>query len=94
MPEALVVQMPIIRGMCKLGIVTDSVLQTKYGISPSHYSDLAVLQGDASRQPGTALKVPVRRDSAPAVEEPLRTRAVPARRYSADFRGGPELLGQ
>ncbi len=36
------------RGMSKLEIVTDSVLEAKYGISPKQYSDFAVMRGDAS----------------------------------------------
>jgi len=36
------------RGMSKLEIVTDSVLEAKYGINPRQYSDFAVMRGDAS----------------------------------------------
>jgi len=36
------------RGMSKLEIVTDDVLQSKYGIAAKQYSDFAVMRGDAS----------------------------------------------
>ncbi|TAM66285.1 MAG: 5'-3' exonuclease [Microbacteriaceae bacterium] len=36
------------RGMSKLEIVTDGVLEAKYGIGPKQYSDFAVMRGDAS----------------------------------------------
>ena len=36
------------RGMNKLEILTDAVVQSKYGIRPDQYVDYAVLRGDAS----------------------------------------------
>ncbi len=36
------------RGMSQLEVVTDSVVTTKYGISPRRYADFAVLRGDPS----------------------------------------------
>ncbi|RFA19090.1 5'-3' exonuclease [Subtercola boreus] len=36
------------RGMSRLEVVTDSVIQKKYGITPRQYVDFAVLRGDAS----------------------------------------------
>jgi 5'-3' exonuclease len=36
------------RGMSKLEVITDDVIQSKYGISPRQYADFAVMRGDAS----------------------------------------------
>ncbi|WP_166880451.1 5'-3' exonuclease [Salinibacterium sp. ZJ450] len=36
------------RGMSRLEFVTDDVIRSKYGISPSQYVDFAVLRGDTS----------------------------------------------
>ncbi|RFA10218.1 flap endonuclease [Subtercola boreus] len=36
------------RGMSRLELVTDEVLEAKYGISPRQYVDFAVMRGDAS----------------------------------------------
>lgn len=36
------------RGMSRLEIVTDSVLRSKYGVSPAQYADFATLRGDSS----------------------------------------------
>jgi len=36
------------RGMSKLEVLTDAVLEAKYGVSPTQYADFAAMRGDAS----------------------------------------------
>jgi 5'-3' exonuclease len=36
------------RGMSKLELVTDAVVQSKYGVAPAQYADFAALRGDTS----------------------------------------------